>query len=171
VSRSCAVRLAGEEDVGALEDACRREGAPGAREQFERYLAEQRAGVRLFLLAQVGGAIAGYVTLSWEADHPAFRRDSIPEIHDLYVLPSRRRAGIATRLLREVEEHARRRSDRLGLGVGLYAAYGPAHRLYARCGYLPDGDGATAGGRPLHGGERIHVDDTLVLHLVKSLRP
>ena len=67
------------------------------------------------------------------------------------------------------EEHAASRSDRVGLGVGIYAAYGPAHLLYARRGYLPDGVGATAGGRILEGGETVPVDDSLVLHLVKEL--
>lgn len=165
------VRLAGHPDLDALEKACRREGAPPPREQLERYLAEQDAGLRLFLLAQVDHAAAGYLTLSWEADYPPFRREGIPEIHDLYVLPSFRRAGVATTLIEAAEEYASARSGQLGLGVGLYGAYGPAHRLYAIRGFLPDATGATAGGRPLLGGETVSVDDTLVLHLVKSLRP
>ena len=164
------VRLAGGEDLDALAEACAGEGAPCPREQLERYLSEQRAGLRLFLLALRDGAPAGYLTVSWEADYPPFRRDGIPEIHDLYVLPSARRAGVATLLLDEAEEHAARRGDRLGLAVGLYSAYGPAHRLYAERGYLPDGIGATAGGRTLLGGETVSVDDTLVLHLLKTLR-
>ena len=38
----------------------------------------------------------------------------------------------------EAEKHASARSRRVGLGVGIYTAYGPAHLLYARRGYLPD---------------------------------
>ena len=168
--RGALVRLAGEEDLEPLGAACAKEGAPRPPEQLERYLSEQRAGLRLFLLALRVGAPAGYLTVSWEADHPPFRREEIPEIHDLYVLPSARRAGIATLLLDEAEAHAARRSDFLGLAVGLYSAYGPAHRLYAERGYLPDATGATAGGRTLLGGETVSVDDTLVLHLLKPLR-
>jgi GNAT superfamily N-acetyltransferase len=165
------VRLAGEEDVQVLWEACAREGAPRPPEPLQRYLDEQRAGLRLFLVALADRAVAGYLTVSWEADYPPFRRDGVPEIHDLYVLPSFRRAGVATRLMDAAEEHAARRSDRLGLGVGLYQAYGPAQRLYVQRGYLPDGAGATTGGRPLLGGESVSVDDSLVLHLVKTLRP
>lgn len=163
------IRLADESDLAALEAACAAEGAPRPREQLERYLAEQRAGLRLFLVAHARGAVAGYLTLAWQADYIPFRREGVPEIQDLFVLPSLRRAGVATRLLDEAERHASTRSGRVGLGVGIYAAYGPAHLLYARRGYLPDAAGATAGGRALEGGETVSVDDSLVLHLVKDL--
>ena len=158
------IRLADDGDLDALEEAGR------SREQLERYLAEQRAGLRLVLIALADGAAAGYLTLAWEADYPPFRREGIPEIQDLYVLPERRRAGIASLLLDAAEEHAAARSARVGLGVGVYAAYGPAHVLYARRGYLPDGTGVTSGGRTLEGGEVVPADDSLVLHLVKQLR-
>ncbi|MBW3628282.1 MAG: GNAT family N-acetyltransferase [Gemmatimonadetes bacterium] len=164
------VRVATAEDVERLEEACLCEGAARGQEQLDRFLVEQQAGLRLFLVAHRDTAVAGYLTLSWDADYPPFRRAGIPEIHDLYVLPSARRAGIATALLDAVEQHAVQRSGYLGLAVGLYADYGPAQRLYARRGYLPDGTGATSGGRPLLGGETISVDDGLVLHLVKALR-
>src|SRR5687768_78055 len=90
------VRIATREDVERLDEACLREGAARGLEQLDRFLAEQQAGVRLFLVASRGTAVAGYVTLSWDADYPQFRRASIPEIHDLYVLPSCRRTGVAT---------------------------------------------------------------------------
>jgi GNAT superfamily N-acetyltransferase len=157
------IRLADEADLDALEEAGR------SREQLERYLAEQRAGLRLVLIALAEDAAAGYLTLAWQADYPPFRREGIPEIQDLYVLPARRRAGIASLLMDAAEEHAATRSARVGLGVGIYAAYGPAHVLYARRGYLPDGAGATASGRTLEGGEVVSADDSLVLHLVKRL--
>lgn len=158
------IRLGGEEDLDALE------GAGRSREQLDRYLAEQRAGLRLFLVALADDAVAGYLTLAWEADHPPFRRDGVPEVQDLFVLPDHRRAGLASLLMDAAEAHAATRSDHVGLAVGIYAAYGPAHLLYARRGYLPDGAGATAGGRPLEGGETVSVDDSLVLHLAKVLR-
>ena len=126
--------------------------------------------MRLFLVAYRDSAVAGYVTLSWDPDYAPFRRAGIPEIHDLYVLPSARRMRVGTALLDAVEQHAASRSSHLGLAVGLYAEYGPAQRLYTQRGYLPDGTGATSGGRPLLGGEIISADDTLVLHLLKPLR-
>jgi GNAT superfamily N-acetyltransferase len=169
-SRSVTLRLAGADDLPLIDEAFEREGWPQPMESFERYLAEQAAGLRLFLLAIVAGAFAGFLTLTWNADYDPFREEGIPEIQDLCVLPSFRRRAVATQLLAVAEKQAAERSDRVGLGVGLYAAYGPAHRLYATRGYHPVGEGATVGGRPLHGGETVFVDDNLVLHLVKRLR-
>jgi len=40
----------------------------------------------------------------------------------------------------------------LGITVGLFDDYGPAQRLYARRGYIPDGRGACQGQRALHRG-------------------
>lgn len=122
------------------------------------------------LVALDGAKPVGYLTLAWAADHPPFRRRGLPEIQDLDVLPSRRRRGVATRLLDAAEALAARRAPAVGLAVGLYQAYGPALRLYLSRGYLPDG-GASSAGRPLLGGETVTVDDTLALHLSLELTP
>src|SRR5688500_14163292 len=53
------IRLADEHDLLELEVGCAREGAPRPHEHLERYLAEQRAGLRLFLVAHAHGAVAG----------------------------------------------------------------------------------------------------------------
>lgn len=163
------VRLAGAGDLAPLLSAFENAGWPRSPEQLERYLREQAEGLRLLLVAHESGAPAGYLTLEWEADYPPFRRDGIPEVQDLSVVPTRRRRGVATRLLDEAESRAAERASRIGLSVGLYAAYGPAQRLYALRGYHPDGAGATSHHRRLHGGETIPVDDSLSLHLVKQL--
>jgi hypothetical protein len=49
----------------------------------------------------------------------------------------------------------------LGITVGLFD-YGPARRLYARRGYIPDGRGACQGQRALHRGTRVRMDDDLI---------
>ena len=138
------------------------------REQLERYLAEQTAGLRVFVAAHAGDDVAGYGTLVWDSDYLPFRGAGIPEIQDLNVLPRFRRSGIASALLDTLETLAFARSERVGLGVGLYAAYGPAQRLYGLRGYAPDGRGVTQGNRSLVGGETVLVDDQLVLHLVRA---
>ena len=61
------------------------------------------------------------------------------------------------------------RSPMAGIGVGLYTEYGPARRMHALRGYLPDGHGAFHGDRPLRHGEIIPVDDALVLYMTKQL--
>jgi hypothetical protein len=58
----------------------------------------------------------------------------------------------------------------LGITVGLFDDYGPAQRLYARRGYIPDGRGACQGQRALHRGTRVRMDDDLIIWLTKGSR-
>jgi hypothetical protein len=46
-----------------------------------------------------------------------------------------------------------------------------AVREIVRCGYVPDGHGVFGAGRFPEEGERVTVDDDLVLHLIKVLAP
>jgi hypothetical protein len=39
-----------------------------------------------------------------------------------------------------------------GIGVSMYADYGPAQRLYTPRGYVPDGRGLISGGIPSYAG-------------------
>jgi len=111
-----------------------------------------------------------YGSLVWSPAYNPFRELRIPEIQDLVVAQDRRRQGIATRLIAAFEDRARSRcSAQIGLGVGLYADYGAAQRLYVKLGYVPDGRGITSHVKPVLGGSNIKVDDDLVLWLVKSL--
>jgi hypothetical protein len=48
--------------------------------------------------------------------------------------------------------------------------YGPAQRLYARRGYLPDSRGAWHGQEPLRHGVQVTMDHDLILWLTKALR-
>lgn len=57
----------------------------------------------------------------------------------------------------------------IGLGVGLYADYGAAQRLYVRRGYMPDGAGLTWNNEPAEAGAMVRVDDDLLLWLHKPL--
>jgi hypothetical protein len=43
----------------------------------------------------------------------------------------------------------------LGITVGLSGEYGPAQRLYALRGYVPDGRGAGRGQQPVSKGARV----------------
>lgn len=140
--------------------------------QYERYLAEQDAGVRLVLVAEAGdsGGIAGYVTVVWTSSYPPFAAAGTPEIVDLNVLPMYRRRGIASGLLDSAEEVASTRSGLVGIGVGLSVDYGPAQRMYVRRGYVPDGHGVIRHGVPIPPGARVPIDDETVLMLIRLLR-
>jgi GNAT superfamily N-acetyltransferase len=133
-------------------------------------LEEQDKSRRLIFAAEDKGALAGYCMLNWTPKYHFFRKFGIPEIQDLSVIPSSRRRGIGTALIAHCEDLARSRGhDQMGIGVGLLSDYGPAQRLYARLGYLPDGCGVTYDRKPVAHNEFRPVDDDMCLMMVKDL--
>ncbi len=159
-----------EDDIGRFAET---DGGPAWKsnpEIWRRYFDEQRRGGRLALIAVHRGLVAGYGSLLWRSPYPPFREQGIPEINDLVVAAGQRKRGLATRLIASLEDEARRAGARLiGLGVGLYADYGPAQRLYVRLGYVPDGRGVTYNEAPVPPGDSVPLDDDLVLWLTKRL--
>ena len=135
---------------------------------FQQFIGMQERGERVFLLARDNGKIAGFVTIRWRSSYPPFMQQGIPEINDLRVLEEYRRRGIGTALMDEAESMIFKRSPITGLGVGLYADYGNAQRMYALRGYVPDGRGLFYYDQPVSPGDRVLVDDNLVLYLVKN---
>ncbi|HEX8905130.1 MAG TPA: GNAT family N-acetyltransferase [Longimicrobiaceae bacterium] len=168
MSPAAEIRRLAARDVDALAAAFA--SWPKPRHLFERYLAEQDAGDREVLVAWCENRVCGYANVVWRPDYPPFRADGIPEIQDLNVLAAFRRRGIASLLLDAAEDLVATRSPVVGIGVGLYADYGAAQRLYVTRGYLPDGRGASWRGRPVLGGETVVADDDLTLYFTKRLR-
>ena len=138
--------------------------------QYERYLREQADGTRDVLVARVDGEFAGYLTILWRPGYPHFRDQGIAEVQDMNVLPRFRRRGIATAMMDVAEARQAERAPVAGIGVGLYADYGPAHAMYLQRGYRPDGHGITYLGRTVPPGGEVRVDDALALMLTKPLR-
>jgi ribosomal protein S18 acetylase RimI-like enzyme len=122
------------------------------------------------LIAWAGERPVGYGNLCWESDYEPFRLTGVPEINNLGVDAAFRRQGIATTLIHAFEDDARQSGRvEIGVGVGLYAGYGNAQRLYWRLGYRPDGRGITYDGRMVSPGELVRLDDDLILWLSKPL--
>lgn len=132
-------------------------------------LKEIQLGNWTMLVAEFEGEFAGYVTVVWESEYPPFRDASIPEIVDFNVLKKFQRQGIGSALLDEAERLIGARSNVAGIGVGLYADYGAAQRLYVKRGYVPDSRGIYQGGKNLAYGDQAIVDDDLVLYFTKDL--
>lgn len=135
---------------------------------FENYLLEQEKNERIVWLAFQQETFSGYVTLKWNSAYPYFKEQNTPEINDLNVLPQFRRQGIAAKLLDIAEEKTKQTHKTIGLGVGLYADYGSAQRLYVKRGYIPDGNGVTYQGQSVTPGHLVCLDDDLVLWFIKS---
>lgn len=136
---------------------------------FENYFKEQEEGIRQTWIAR-SYEIFGYVTLNWHSKYEPFSSRNIPEVMDLNVLPPFRNQGIGSKLMDSAENKARENSNMVGIGVGLYEGYGQAQMLYVKRGYIPDGNGPTYNYQKLQYGQKVLVDDDLVLWFEKRLR-
>ena len=165
------IRFLNETDPPIISAAFSAIGWDNPVAQFLRYLAEELAGAGICWVATVESRFAGYVTVNWKPTYPGFAETRIPEIQDLNVLPQFRRKGVATRLLDRAEEEIASRSSVVGIGVGLHPGYNAAQKMYVNRGYVPDGRGITYQDRYVREGEQVVLDDDLVLHLTKRLRP
>lgn len=136
-----------------------------------QHLADHAGGLGDTFLAWSAGEWAGYVTIRWQSHNENFRQAGIPLIHDLLVFERFRRQGIASRLMDAAESWVAARAHIVGITVGLFDTYGPAQRLYAQRGYVPDGRGVCHRHRPLVWGETVRMDHDLILWLTKQLSP
>lgn len=136
---------------------------------FLACLTSQQAGEMVVFVAHEPGQYLGHAKLVWQTDYPPFRAAGIPEIQDLNVLPAHRRQGIGTALITRCESTARERSATIGIGVGLHPGYNNAQKLYAALGYKLDGRGVYYDGTPVIEGRSYPFDDSLIMHLTKTL--
>lgn len=164
------IRPIEEENVKVISHAFQRIGWHKPVSQYQRYFHEQRKGKRIVLVAWMGRAFAGYLTVVWRPDYPLFKKKRIPEVVDLNVLPRFRRKKIGTRLMNKAEGLIKKRSPLAGVGVGLAPGYEMAQKMYVHRGYVPDGLGVYYRNKPVKFGQRVVVGDDLVLHFTKELR-
>jgi len=68
----------------------------------------------------------------------------------------------------EAEKRVFERLPVVGIGVGMYAGYGAAQRMYILRGYVPDGLGLFYKDMPVTPGKKVLVDDNLALYLTKE---
>lgn len=158
-----------QEDIPLIVAAFAELGWDKPSSLYQQYLAEQENHQRCVWVAFKEGAFVGYITLKWQSEYAPFGKQNIPEIIDLNVLPKFRKKGIGSKLLDLAEAEAQKKSIIVGIGVGLYADYGDAQRLYVKLGYMPDGLGITYNYQPIDPGSMVRLDDDLVLWFTKSL--
>ena len=156
-------------DIESLSHGFMNQGWPAREEILASYFWEQASGDREVLVAEIDGAVAGYVTILPSAKHGPFA-SIYPELSDFNVFEPFRNKGIGNRLLEKAEQGVKRFSGKVCLGVGLHLGYGPAQRLYIKRGYIPDGTGVWYRNKPLEMGASCQNDDDLVLYLSKDLQ-
>lgn len=137
---TCSIRKMQESDIKDLSRGFISQGWPSREEILTRYFKEQESGEREVLVAEVEGALAGYITILPCAKQGPFA-GMAPELSDFNVFEPFQNQGIGNLLLEEAEKRVRLISDKVTLGVGLHSGYGPAQRLYIKRGYIPDGTG------------------------------
>jgi GNAT superfamily N-acetyltransferase len=122
-------------------------------------------GAQTYLVAWDGDEPVGHAHIAWHGP-----KLGIPEVQDVYVLPERRRRGVASALMRAAERVvAARGHPTISLSYGI--ANEPARLLYRQLGYVEAGipperiqGTITIRGRP------VEIDDTHV-YLVKDVDP
>lgn len=137
---------------------------------WANYMQESTDGERVAVVAEFAGAVVGFCTLKFNSRYQNFVQQNIPEISDMIVAPPFRQRGIARALVTHLEGVARQQGfTHIGIGVGLYADYGPAQRLYVNMGYVPDGKGVTYNYETITPAQAYPVDDDLVLWFTKAV--
>ncbi|MDI1473351.1 GNAT family N-acetyltransferase [Streptococcus taonis] len=164
---NCTIRNMIKSDIESLSHGFMNQGWPTREEILASYFWEQASGDREVLVAEIGGAVAGYVTILPSAKHGPFA-EVYPELSDFNVFEPFRNQGIGNQLLEEAEKRVKFVSSKVTLGVGLHLGYGPAQRLYIRRGYIPDGTGVWYRNQPLEMNATSQNNDDLVLYLVKE---
>ena len=137
---TCSIRKMQESDIKDLSRGFISQGWPSREEILTRYFKEQECGEREVLVAEVEGALAGYITILSCAKQGPFA-GMAPELSDFNVFEPFQNQGIGNFLMEEAENRVKLFSDKVTLGVGLHSGYGPAQRLYIKRGYIPDGTG------------------------------
>ncbi|WP_058300944.1 GNAT family N-acetyltransferase [Gorillibacterium timonense] len=165
------IRRMVEEDIEPMEAAFAAYGIRKPAVYLRRCWDENQSASRTTLLAFVGDQFAGSLHLLAQSDYPFFADQRIPEINDFNVIPPYRRQGVGNTLMEAIEALAFQEHGTVGIGVGLYASYGNAQRMYARRGYIPDGRGITYENRLVEPGSQVPVDDELVLYMTKARAP
>lgn len=160
------VKQASANDIEILDDIIQRLGYRKDQGYFQQCFDNGRD----VFIGEVSGLAVGYALFNRKPGYALFQRLNIPEIQDVNVVAEARKKGVATALIQHIEALAKGESyAAIGIGVGLYAGYGAAQRLYIKMGYVPDGQGISHDRQTVEPMQAYPVDDDLCLMMTKKL--
>jgi GNAT superfamily N-acetyltransferase len=162
-------RVVQPHEIGQVEQEVQEAFFSGDEATIHAHFADHENGASTTILGYEAGRLVGIVTIRWQCRYPLFRERQIPLIQNIEVRYEDRGRGLGGRMLARAEQEIARRSPLAGLVVGISEDYGPAQRLYARRGFLPDGRGLCRQYTPLKVGDVVTVDHDLLLWLVKDV--
>ena len=111
---NCTIRNMIKSEIASLSHGFMNQGWPGREEILARYFLEQESGEREVLVAEIDGAVAGYVTILPSAKHGPFA-EVYPELSDFNVFEPFRNQGIGNQLLEEAEKRVKFVSSKVTL--------------------------------------------------------
>lgn len=169
MNHSIFIRRLTSRDCQIISQSFQQQGWNKPPEQYQNYLIQQNRGEREVLIAELENEFAGYLTILWQSKYPPFRENNVPEINDFNVLIKFRKCGVGAALMDAAESLVAKKTETVGIGVGLTFDYGAAQRLYVKRGYVPDGRGVSQNGKILKYGDKITINDDLTMWLAKQL--
>lgn len=164
------LRIATNKNIDAFIAAAIKDFFSGSEAEARNNLGPYDEDDTSFIIAYESDAPVAVVTIRWKPNYPPFKEAGIPFIQNIEVKWELRGQGYGNRVMEAVEQHIAKRAGKAGICVALFDDYGPAQRLYAKRGYIPDGRGACHRFTPLQRGNTITLDDDHLIWLVKDLR-
>lgn len=164
------IRTIKESDVKTITEEEVAQGWNQTEDKYWMRVRDNESGKAVSLVAEYKGHPAGYINVYPNCGNGPFGGMGYCEIVDFGVLEKYRRNGIGSKLMDVAEQVAGEYADTVYLGVGLYAGYGSAQRMYVKRGYIPDGSGVWYGGQIAEPGKMYCNDDDLNLYFSKKLR-
>ena len=108
---------------------------PDVVERYRRWLPQRAQDPRsVFLVAEDSGTLAGFLVATIEPNIPIYQLGEFGFIHDLWVQPAHRGAGVARALVLAAADRFREVGARQ-IRLETAAANEPARRLFEACGF------------------------------------
>jgi GNAT superfamily N-acetyltransferase len=162
-------RVVRPDEIASVKQEVKEAFFSGDEVSIDEHFQDHANGASTTILGYEAGRLVGIVTIRWHPRYPLVRERGIPLIQNVEIRYEDRGRGLGDQMLARAEEEIARRSPIAGLVVGISQDYGPAQRLYAKRGFVPDGRGVCRQFTPLKHGEQVTVDHDLLLWLFKDV--